>query len=314
MSLDAIVWVERFQEKMIAESGASKNTTEAYRRDLLDVKSYLSQIKKGFDTTSAEDLRSYLGHLSNQGLSAATRSRRLSTLRQFYRFLRNEGEIEDDPTVYLSFPKPDKRLPKIISEPSVERLLRFEEDETSPEMLRLRALIEVLYATGMRVSELVSLPLKGVESALIAQKKVLYIKGKGGKERLVLLNDSSMRALKAYLAVRKHFEGKEKSFWLFPSTGDGGHMTRQRFWQLLKQRAAITGVDPKGLSPHVLRHAFATHLLSHGADLRSIQKLLGHADITTTEIYTHIQTEKLKKTVDEHHPLSTALKVNNENI
>ncbi|MGN6671177.1 MAG: site-specific tyrosine recombinase XerD [Candidatus Nucleicultricaceae bacterium] len=312
MKADGRLFIECFLEKMLAEAGASRNTIQAYQRDLLDLRAYLDKNGIVLEQALSEDLQAYLAFLSSQGLAASTRSRRLSVLRQFYRFLREEHHIENDPSLYLAFPKKARRLPKILSEHYVDQLLAFDETEKQPEALRLRALLEVLYATGMRVTELVTLPLKTIESALLSERKVIYIKGKGGKERISLLNDSAIESLKAYLAIRAFFEGKDKSPWLFPSNATAGHLTRQRFWQLLKDRAFKKGLDAHSLSPHVLRHAFATHLLAHGADLRSIQKLLGHSDISTTEIYTHVQLEKLKQTVVEHHPLSTASKGNKE--
>lgn len=312
MKVEGRLLIECFLEKMLAESGSSKNTIQAYQRDLLDLRSHLTKMDLGFEETKSENLQSYLAFLSSQGLAVSTRSRRLSVIRQFYRFLREEHYIEDDPSLYLAFPKKSRRLPKTLSERYVEELLAFDETEVRPEALRLKALLEVLYATGMRVTEIVTLPLKTIESALLSERKVIYVKGKGGKERICLLNDSAVSSLKSYLGVRSIFEGREKSPWLFPSNATAGHLTRQRFWQLLKERANKKGLDAHSLSPHVLRHAFASHLLAHGADLRSIQKLLGHSDIATTEIYTHVQMEKLSQTVVEHHPLSTSPKGNKE--
>lgn len=304
--------VERFLEKIIAENGASRNTIDAYRRDLLDLASFLSPKAETLASVSLAHLKDYLAHLNDKGFKASTRSRRLSSLRHFYRFLTREGDIPSNPCLHLSFPKRERRLPKTVSENSIMRLLSFEEDSKTPEILRLQAMIDLLYATGMRVSELVTLPLRPVASTLLARREVLYIKGKGGKERAVILTPPSINALKQYLDVRDHFDSHQKSPYLFPSSSKAGHLTRQRFWQLLKERGAHVGIAPEMLSPHVIRHAFATHLLNNGADLRSIQKLLGHSDISTTEIYTHVQGERLKNTVVEHHPLSRTSKVNKE--
>lgn len=304
--------VERFLEKIIAENGASRNTIEAYRRDLLDLACFLSPKAETLTSASLAHLKDYFTHLSDKGFTASTRSRRLSSLRHFYRFLTREGDIPSSPCLHLSFPRRERRLPKTVSENSIMRLLSFEQGSKTPESLRLQAMIDLLYATGMRVSELVTLPLRPVASALHANREILYIKGKGGKERAVILTSPSITALNQYLRVRDHFDSHQKSPYLFPSSSKAGHLTRQRFWQLLKERGMHVGIAPEMLSPHVIRHAFATHLLNNGADLRSIQKLLGHSDIATTEIYTHVQGERLKNTVVEHHPLSRPSKVNKE--
>ncbi len=264
---------EAFLEMLAAERGAAENT-----------------------------LRGYLQSLSRAQVAPATAARRLSCLRQFYRFLYAENIRADDPTAKLDSPRKARSLPKILSEEEVERLLAAAHQDDDAESLRRAALLETLYASGLRVSELVGLPL----AALREDADMILVNGKGDKERLVPLGDAARGALAAYLKVRVAFlaEG-EQSKWLFPSRADSGHLTRQRFGQILKEIAIAAGLPPSKVSPHVLRHAFASHLLAHGADLRSVQQMLGHADISTTQIYTHVLEERLRALVQQHHPLST---------
>lgn len=285
---------------LAAERGASLNTLEAYRRDLDQVAAFLNGRGRALADAGTEDLRAYLAQLGKAGMAPRTAARRLSALRQFYRFLFREGLRADDPAQAIESPRRGRPLPKILNEDEVERLLSAAAKSEGPSGLRLAALVELLYATGLRVSELVGLP----HGAVARDPQVLVVRGKGGRERMVPLSEAARDALKAYLEVRGQFAGPEGSKWLFPSRAKAGHLTRHRFGQLLKALAIDSGLDPAKVSPHVLRHAFASHLLDHGADLRSVQKMLGHADISTTQIYTHVLSERLRALVQEHHPLA----------
>ena len=297
-------YLEAFLEMLLAERGVSANTLSAYRHDLEDAAVFLAARGKAaravLDTASTDDLRAYFKHLDGQGMSARTASRRLSALRQFYRFLYADGLRADDPSAILESPRQGRSLPKILSEDDVDGLLSAAEGRDGPEGRRLRALVELCYATGMRVSELVGLPLAAVQR----DPEVIVVRGKGDRERMVPLSLPAREAVKAYLAVRGAFlpEGVTSPH-LFPGRG-GKHLSRQRFFQLLKELARDAKLDPRKVSPHVLRHAFATHLLHHDADLRSVQQMLGHADISTTQIYTHVLDERMRRLVAEHHPLA----------
>jgi len=307
--------VDSFLDMLTTERGAAHNTRQAYWRDLADVSLYLRKNKsKDIDTATTADLQAYLKDLSekkntkgnkNTNIAVRTVARRLSALRQFYRFMVSENAREDDPTSTIESPKQTRTLPKTLSESEVTALIETAGEKGTPESVRLVCLLEMLYATGLRVSELVGLPM----SAIGESNQFLLVSGKAGRERMVPLSDPAQQALESYLALRKQFIGSENQArqeqWVFPSrTSDSGHLTRQRFAQLLKDLARAAKVDEDRVSPHILRHAFATHLLSNGADLRSVQKMLGHADIATTQIYTHIVGEKLEKTVKDKHPLS----------
>lgn len=286
---------------LLAERNAAANTLAAYRRDLEDAQAFVKS--RGGDLAAADTtlLRGYLGALAAADLSPRTQARRLSALRQFYRFLVEDGQRKDDPSAALDAPKLGRPLPKLLSEAEMLAVIEASRALDGAEGARLLAMVELLYATGLRVSELVRLPL----AAVMRDQPFMTVTGKGGKERLVPLNAPAKATLGAYLAVRPSFLGGGKtSPFLFPSRGKEGHLTRQRFGQLLKEIGLKAGLDPARISPHVLRHAFATHLLDHGADLRSLQKMLGHADIATTQIYTHVQEERLKGMVEAHHPLS----------
>lgn len=290
---------ESFLEMMLAERNASRHTLEAYRRDLQGFAAFLGRAED-MATVEDEQIRAYLGYMVEQSLSATTRARRLSSLRQFFRFLLHEGIIDHDPTRTISSPQQRQHLPSILNEKEIVTLLETAQAWEGPQGSRMVTLLELLYATGLRVSELVSLPLQ----AFAFDQKSITVKGKGGKERIIPLTPLAIQAFQAYLKVRGYFiEGSEFCPWLFPSKAEQGHLTRQRFGQLLKQVAIEAGLDPKKVSPHVLRHAFATHLLNHGADLISVQKLLGHSDIATTEIYTHVMQERLQELVFKCHPL-----------
>ena len=294
---------EIFEEMLRAERNVSANTRDAYNVDLRHAEIMLEG-RGDLADASVETLRGYLESLSRQKLKPATAARRLSALRQYFRFLVNEGLRKDDPTAALDAPKRGRPLPKILSESEVAAMIDGVAQEDKAAALRLGALMELIYASGLRVSEVVGLPL----AAAKRDQPFLVVRGKGSKERLVPLNDAAKRALAAYLEVRAKFlpRSVKASPWLFPSSGDSGHLTRQRLGQLLKDAAVKAGIDPARVSPHVLRHAFATHLLDRGADLRALQKMLGHADIATTQIYTHVATGRLAALVSEAHPLARA--------
>ena len=291
--------VGAFLEMLQAERGASKNTVLAYSADLLDLQKFLTLRKQGATTADATALRAYLKKLDYVGMTPRTVARRLSVIRQFFRFLLAERLREDDPASTLDSPKLGRPLPKVLSRVEVDRLI--EATKGLSDGGRMATLLELLYATGMRVSELVTLPL----SAADRNPTMLLVRGKGNKERQIPLSDPSRKAIAAWLHVRAGaLQEGEESRYLFPSRGRQGHLTRQRFAQLLKEAALKAGLDPARVSPHVLRHAFASHLLEAGADLRSVQLMLGHADIATTQIYTHVVPEKVRSLVEDHHPLS----------
>jgi integrase/recombinase XerD len=298
--------IELFLDMLAAERGASANTLDAYRRDLTDFSADLGRDKADIAGADSETLRGHLARLGKRGLAAASVARRLSAIRQLYRFLYSEGHRGDDPAAVIEGPKRGRSLPKVLSVKQVDDLLACAHDNarntSKPERLRaarLACLLEVLYATGLRVSELVALP----EAAARRDQRMLVVRGKGGRERMVPLNDSAKRAMVDYLALRTDAKA-EKSKWLFPSFGESGHLSRQHFARELKTLAAAAGLKASQVSPHVLRHAFASHLLQNGADLRVVQTLLGHADISTTQIYTHVLEERLKNLVRDLHPLA----------
>lgn len=303
--------IDEFLQMLSAERGAAANTLAAYQRDLEDACRFFTARGCKLDAVSPDIVRAYLASLSAAGLAPASRARRLSSLRQLFRFLTAEGTIPEDPSHGVAAPKAGRRLPKTLSVEEVDRLIeaaRRRADGTSGadrvRALRLHCLVELLYATGLRVSELVSLP----RTVLRGDDRLLTIKGKGGRERLVPLNSGARAALQRYLSIGEEEQADVArtvaTRWLFPSKSDAGHLTRQRFAQDLKDLAAEAGLASESVSPHVLRHAFASHLLDRGADLRAVQQLLGHADISTTEIYTHVLEERLKKLVKDHHPLA----------
>jgi integrase/recombinase XerD len=301
-AVDSARSIEAFLDMMSAERGASTNTLDAYRRDLVAFDDYLVPSSSATQA-SRDDIKGYLAHLSRAQVAASSQARKLSALRQFFGFLYAEGQRKDDPTSAVDAPRRAQPLPKIVSEKDVKTLIsKAGEGVVEPEGMRLLCMVELLYASGLRVSELVTLPLAAVRR----RDGFLLVKGKGGKERLVPLNASARRALDNYLTVRAEFlrAGDETNRFLFPSRGAEGHLTRRRCHQLLKKLAVDAGINPDKLSPHVLRHAFATHLVEGGADLRSVQTMLGHADIGTTQIYTHVANERLKQTVVSAHPLA----------
>jgi integrase/recombinase XerD len=302
-----------FLDMLAAEQGAGSNTLDAYRRDLTDFSEFLARGGQSFTGAETQMLRDYLADLDTRGFKSSSVARRLSAMRHLFRFLLNEKIRNDDPAAILSGPKRGRGLPKVLSIKDVDRMLtRAKELAQAPDAsgqqrlraLRLYCLLEVLYATGLRVSELVSLPL----SASRRDARMIVVRGKGNKERLVPLNEASRQAMADYLAAVEALkpDGKKAapSKWLFPSFGESGHLTRQHFARDLKELAAASGLPPRLVSPHVLRHAFASHLLHNGADLRIVQTLLGHTDISTTQIYTHVVEERLKSLVRDLHPLA----------
>ncbi|HEY3637191.1 MAG TPA: site-specific tyrosine recombinase XerD [Rhizomicrobium sp.] len=297
--------IEAFLDMMAAERGASRNTLDAYRRDLVDFDRWLSAHDSSARHASRDQIRQYLAHLSQSGRAASSQARRLSALRQYFAFLYGESWRADDPTTAIDAPRRAQALPKSLSQGDVEALIgaaREQAAETA-EGVRLLCMLEILYAAGLRVSELVTLPLAAARS----RDAFIIVKGKGGKERLVPVNPSARTAIRNYLVVRDQFlspDVRAGERYLFPSRGASGHLTRRRCHQLLKELALKADIDPEKLSPHVLRHAFATHLVEGGADLRSVQTLLGHADIATTQIYTHVANERLRATVIAAHPLA----------
>lgn len=300
--------IEAFLEMMSAERGASPNTLAGYERDLADFGDFLAGGGQSLTKAGPEAIRGYLVDLNRRGYAARSVARRLSAIRQFYKFLFTDGIRGDDPTGTIEGPRQGRAIPKVLSEAEVDRLLqtaaREVEEASAPAALlaalRLQALVELLYASGLRVSELVGLPLR----ALAGDRRIITVVGKGRRERIVPLTPAARGAVTAYVATRKK-EGGGDSPYLFPASGQEGHLTRQVFARELKGLAARAGIAAAKVSPHVLRHAFASHLLQNGADLRSVQQLLGHADISTTQIYTHILEERLRRLVVDHHPLST---------
>jgi integrase/recombinase XerD len=297
---------------MSAERGAGLNTIEAYRRDLEDYGSFLS--RKGIAAADAEtgEIRAWLAQVKASGHAGSTQARRLSAVRQFHRFLFGEGIAAADPAAIIEAPRRSRPLPKSLGIAEVDRLIATARDRAMTaegparlRALRLYCLIELTYATGLRVSELVALPL----SAASTRDSFLIVRGKGGRERLVPLSDPAKQAMAAYLAAHREANNaasghQRPAKWLFPSHAGSGHLTRQHFAVELKALVAAAGLDRRAVSPHVLRHAFASHLLAGGADLRNVQQLLGHADIATTQIYTHIQSQRLHDIVESHHPLA----------
>lgn len=290
--------IDQFLEMLAAEKGRARNSLLAYRRDLED---FCEKSPATLGHASSDHLRAYLERLHRDGLKSGTVARRLSALRQFYLFLYTDGLRKDNPAKNIESPRPEQKLPKVLSEQDVDRLLDTAEaaaEAGSMAARRRHALVETLYATGLRISELVTLPKRAVGP----DTTMIMVRGKGGRERMVPLGDKARRALSDYMALRNLSSHKDSPF-LFPSGGREGHLTRRRVGQLMKDLAVEAGVMPSAVSPHKLRHAFATHLLAHGADLRAVQQMLGHADISTTQIYTHVLEERLKSLVLTKHPM-----------
>lgn len=300
--------ISLFLDAQSAELGASENTLLAYGRDLKAASDWLGQDGSSFLLAERDQIERFLIDCDTQGLAAATKARRLSALKQLYRFCFEEGFRDTNPAIEIRGPGQSKKLPISLSLNEVERLIAAGKSygRSENDKIRNACLIELLYATGMRVTELVSLPM----SAALGNPDMLMVLGKGGKERLVPMSSQAKQALAAWLSVRQaeitkqKADGRQASPFLFPSRGKSGHLTRHAFYQLIKSYAVKAGISPQKVTPHVLRHAFATHLLENGADLRVIQTLLGHADVSTTEIYTHVLEERLKSLVLDHHPLA----------
>jgi integrase/recombinase XerD len=297
--------IEAFLEMMSAERGAAENTLASYRRDLKDAAETIGDLAGA----QASEIRAYLGEIAARGFATSSQARKLSALRQFFKFLYVEGLRADDPTGTLDSPRKERTLPKTMSEAETTRLLdRAAAEARDPvaaetarlAALRLHALVEVLYATGLRVSELVSLPL----TVAMRDERFFIVRGKGDKERMVPLSAKAREAMRAWLEMRKQSQDHADSPYLFPAGSESGHLPRQVFARDLKALAARTGISAAKISPHVLRHAFASHLLHNGADLRAVQQLLGHSDISTTQIYTHVLEERLVRLVNDHHPLA----------
>ena len=295
-------WAEAFLEMMAVERAAAKNTLTAYTRDLTDAAGFLAGRGRDLADASAEEVEAYFAALGARGLAPATAARRRAAVRQFYRFVLGEGWRADDPSRRVEAPRKGRSLPKVLSRGEVDRLIAAAAARDGAQGLRLGCMVELAYASGLRISELTGLTL----AALARDPAYLIVRGKGGKERLAPLNDAARRAVKAYLEVRPGFlpKGQKANPWLFASRGKEGRLTPRRFAQLLDEAAAGAGIDPARVSPHVLRHAFATHLLEGGADLRVVQTLLGHADIGTTQIYTHVAGDRLAEVVATKHPLA----------
>jgi integrase/recombinase XerD len=306
--------IDLFLDMLAAEQGAGTNTLEAYRRDLSDLSEFLSRSRQSFAVAETQTLRDYLADLDTRGFKSSSIARRLSAIRHLFRFLLNERLRSDNPSAILSGPKRGRPLPKVLSIADVDRMLARAKDLAQASdasalqrlrRIRLYCLLEVLYATGLRVSELVALP----HSAARHDARMIVVRGKGNKERLVPLNEASRQAMTDYLAAMDILRPETRkntatSKWLFPSFGESGHLTRQHFARDLKELAVSAGLAARLVSPHVLRHAFASHLLHNGADLRIVQTLLGHTDISTTQIYTHVVEERLKSLVRDLHPLA----------
>lgn len=293
----SIKYIEAFLEMMIAERGSSPRTIDAYQRDLIDVYTFLSKKNIAMEKATRQNLQEYMQSIANSYYSPKTQSRRLAAIHEFYRFLYSEDKIRKNPSDYIQPPKVGKSLPKYLTEKEIETLI-----QTSKTLdLRAYVMLELLYASGMRVSELVCLPVQSVTK----DNKTITIFGKGSKERIVPLNQEAIKALDKWLLMRElKLKKGRTSKWLFPSFSKEGHLTRDGFFKILKKIATQAQIAQERVSPHVFRHSFASHLIAHKADLRTVQKMLGHADIATTEIYTHILPEHLKKTVENSHPLA----------
>ncbi len=301
-------FISQFLEMLLAERALSKNSILSYKRDLLDFRNYLAKQKLSEFSITTENARNWIEYLAVNGLQARSINRKISTIKSYYEFLINENHTNLNPLLNVDLPKYQNQLPEILSIDEIKSLLEYCSQDNSPKSVRLNAMIHLLYASGLRVSELVSLKLSDVLTNKMSRevRKVFSVLGKGNKERIIVINEQAVNSLVKYLAVRDNFVNKTKPknlIYLFPSSAATSYMTRQNFAILLKSAALYAGLNPEHISPHVLRHSFASHLLEGGADLRVIQDLLGHADISTTQIYTHLQTNHLKKAL-LHHPLS----------
>lgn len=296
--------IELFLEMLVAERGASKNTVDSYRRDIEKLQVFLK--KTPLEQANLSNLRDFTQALKRSGYSCKSINRNISSIRQFYLFLTSENITKDNPTVELDLQKQSQTLPKMLAKSDIDKLFEFLDNQDSPECIRLSAMLAITYSAGLRVSELVSLKINAFEIKQKAINPIFKVTGKGGKERIAILNTQAQSKLIEYIRVREFFvpKGQNSSLWLFPSVSKEGHITRHRFAQLLKELSINAGLNPELISPHVLRHSFASHLLENGADLRSIQELLGHSSINTTQIYTHLNPGKLQQVLLECHPLA----------
>ena len=298
--------LQNYLDMLTAERGAAANTIDAYSRDLSNFRNFLLHRREELESANTEHIRHYIRTISEKGMASSTISRKVSSIRKFYQFLLNERIRTDDPSKALESPKQQKKVPIYLTEEEVERLLHAAHNREGKDGLRIVALLEILYAAGLRVTELVSLTL----NTLSRDQRFLIFRGKGGKERMVPLNEPAIDAIGAYLPVRTTFINYKKlsedKGFLFPSRGRSGHLTRVRFNQILTELAIEAELNFRTVSPHILRHSFATHLLAHGADLRTLQQMLGHSDISTTQIYTHVLDERMKRLIRESHPLADA--------
>lgn len=303
--------ITNFLEAITVEKGASKNTIEAYRNDLSDCMHFFSKDNIDVQSIATKDIRRYISSLFDKAFEPKTVARKISAIRQFFLFLCDENIIKDNPSLNLDMPKMGHDLPVVFSEDDISKLLDECYKDASAQAIRNAAMLELLYASGMRVSELVALKLANLQINESGRnlKPYIMVHGKGNKERLVAINQKAIDALKKYIAIMKEFTSDKNNKWLFPTKqSSGGHITRQYFGKILKKLAISAGINHQKMSPHKVRHSFATHLLNSGADLRVIQELLGHKDISTTQIYTHVANAKLKKTVEDFHPLSPKTK------
>lgn len=308
MLLITMQYIEQFIEMIVAERGIAKNSVLSYKRDLLDFQNFLTKNKLSELEVSSDDIEGYIKNLSANNIAPRSINRKISTLKSYYNFLISEGYAKHNPTLIVDLPKYSNKLPSVLSIEKIKILLEYCNKGKTHEGIRLSAMIHLIYASGLRVSELVSLKLTEITSGIKASdiRKTFSVKGKGGKERIVVINDKTKQVLEEYLKIREVFcKGKSTKArqYFFASLSKEGYMTRQNFALQLKKASLNCGLDPDIISPHVIRHSFASHLLEGGADLRVIQELLGHSDISTTQIYTHVQTEHLKKTLDQFHPL-----------
>lgn len=294
-----------FLESISIEKASSKNTVESYKNDLQKFKEFLDQEKVSIEEVTTDDIRKFIASMTTNSLEGSTIARKISALRQFFAFLYSEQIIKYNPALSIDLPKKRQNLPSVLSEEEVIKILDTAYLDKTPQGMRNVAMLELLYASGMRISELISLKLSHLQINNNYIKPYILITGKGDKERIIAINRKSISALREYLQIREVFTSSKGDQWLFPSKqSDQGHITRQYFAKILKKIAIDVGISPKDISPHKVRHSFATHLLNHGADLRVIQELLGHKNVSTTQIYTHVANEKLKSTVEQFHPLS----------
>lgn len=301
-------FIEQFLEMMIAERGIARNSVISYQNDLLGFHKFLLQNHLSPLNVQTENVRNWIEYLAKNDISPRSINRKISAIKNYYEFLISEKYTQHNPCLLVDLPKYQAALPSVLSIEEIKILLLCCNGDTSEAALRLKAMIHLLYASGLRVSELVSIKLTNILVNQLSKeiKKIFPIAGKGNKERMVVINEKTIASLQEYLIIRHKFINQKhpnSKLYLFPSSSVSGHMTRQNFAILLKQISIKAGLDPKNISPHALRHSFASHLLDGGADLRVIQELLGHTDISSTQIYTHIQTKHLKLAL-ENHPLN----------